>query len=83
MGNSSRSWRNMDSLIRHQGHFKKQEGKQMKVKYNSSIEVSNYTFGKEYDATPSFVKGFVIIIDDNGIEQLIRLGSTLFKWKTK
>ena len=32
MGNSSRSWRNMDSLIRHQGHFKKQEGKQMKAK---------------------------------------------------
>lgn len=55
----------------------------MKVRYNSSIEVSNYTPGKEYDAIPSFVKGFVIIIDDNGIEQLIRLGSTLFKWRIK
>lgn len=53
----------------------------MKAKYNSPIEVSNYTFGKEYDATPSFVKGFAIIIDDNGVEQLIRVGSTLFKWE--
>lgn len=53
----------------------------MKVRYNSPIEVSNYTFGKEYDSTPSFVKGFVIIIDDNGVEQLIRVGSTLFKWE--
>lgn len=53
----------------------------MKVKYNSPIEVSNYTFGKEYDAAPSFVKGFAIIIDDNGVEQLIRVGSTLFKWE--
>ena len=43
----------------------------------------NWTFGKAYDASPSFVQGFVIIIDDDGAEQLIRVGSTLFKWEEK
>lgn len=52
-----------------------------KVIFNNQHDVLNFTFGKEYEATPSFIKGFVSIIDDNGAEQLFREGSDAFLWK--
>lgn len=52
----------------------------MKIVYLGSLNVSNFTFQKEYVASPSFVAGFVSIIDDNGAEQLIRMGDTRFSW---
>ena len=52
----------------------------IKATYNGSKDVSNWTFGKEYNATRAFVKGYVFIIDDNGGEQLIPYGSTNFLW---
>ena len=53
----------------------------MKAIFNVTDECQNWTFGKEYDVTPSFVRGFVSILDDNGAEQLIRYGSASFKWE--
>ena len=53
----------------------------MKVIYNCSVDADNWTKGKEYEAKPSFIQGFVSIIDDTGAEQLIRIGSTLFTWQ--
>ena len=53
----------------------------MKAIYNGAADVSNWTVGKEYNTQPSFVKGFASIVDDNGAEQLIRNGSTLFLWQ--
>lgn len=52
-----------------------------KAIFNNPNDVLNFTFGKEYEATPSFIKGFVSIIDDNGAEQLFREGSDTFLWK--
>ena len=40
----------------------------------------NWTKGKEYEARPSFVIGYALVIDDNGAEQLIRIGDSDFIW---
>ncbi len=53
----------------------------MKAIFNGNIKGTNWTFGKEYYAKPSIVKGYASIIDDNGVEQLIRIGATTFLWK--
>ena len=53
----------------------------MKAVYNGDVNTENWTYGKEYDANPSFIKGFVSINDDFGAEQLIRQGATTFLWK--
>lgn len=53
----------------------------MKAIFNFHIDCTNWTFGKEYEAKPSFVKGFVSIIDDEGTEQLVRYGTKSFLWK--
>lgn len=55
----------------------------MKAKFNSNIDCSNWTKGKEYDVKPSFVRGYALIIDDYGAEQLIRFGDTDFIWSKK
>ena len=52
----------------------------MKAVFQDTGGCQNWTIGKEYDAKLSFVKGFVSILDDDGAEQLIRYGSTMFKW---
>lgn len=53
----------------------------MKVIFNSKTECLNWTLGKEYEAKPSFVRGYVSVFDDNGAEQLIRFGSSEFLWE--
>lgn len=50
----------------------------MKAIFNSKIECLNWTKGKEYEAKPSFVIGYVLVLDDNGAEQLIRIGDSDF-----
>ena len=52
----------------------------MKIVYLGNFNASNFTFQKEYVASPSFVTGFVSIVDDDGAEQLIRMGDTRFSW---
>ena len=52
----------------------------MKAIFNSTIECLNWTKGKEYETKPSFVVGYVLILDDNGAEQLIRNGDSDFLW---
>lgn len=53
----------------------------MKIIFNSKTECLNWTLGKEYEAKPSFVRGYVSVFDDNGAEQLIRFGSSQFLWE--
>ena len=54
----------------------------MKVIFKSSSYL-NWTKGKEYEAKPSFVIGYALVIDDNGSEQLIRIGDSDFIWNEK
>lgn len=52
------------------------------MKITCNIEdATNWTAGKEYDAAPSFIEGYVSVTDDLGAEQIIRTGSALFTWK--
>ena len=55
----------------------------MKAFYQGNLNITNFTFGKGYEAKPSFVEGFASIIDDNGVEQLIRIGEDSFVWEIK
>lgn len=54
----------------------------MKAVYNNLVDVQNWTYGKAYDYMPSFLPDRVLMIDDNGAEQIIRYGSTNFLWDT-
>jgi hypothetical protein len=51
------------------------------IVYNSVDDASNWTFGERYEAKPSFITGYVSVIDDDGAEQLIKVGSDRFKWE--
>lgn len=53
----------------------------MKAVFNSKFECLNWTFGKAYEAKPSFVRGYVSVFDDNGAEHLVRFGSSDFLWE--
>ena len=52
----------------------------MKAVYNNPVDVQNWTYGKAYDYMELRLPERVLMIDDNGAEQIIRYGSTNFLW---
>ena len=52
----------------------------MKARFNSQIECTNWTYGKDYNVKGYPPHLYVIIRDDNGSEQVIQYGDSDFVW---